>query len=65
MGAELDLHMLALRGGINQGYPTFGASLTLAILHFEYAYTVEEWGYYPGQNPNPAHIFATRLGFKF
>ncbi len=65
LGSELDLHAIALRCGINQGYPTFGVSLSLAILHFEYAYTTEEWGYYPGQAPNPAHIFSSRLGFKF
>lgn len=64
-GTELDMHMLALRGGFSQGYPTFGASLNFSILCLEYAYTTEEWGYYPGQFPVSAHLLSARLGIKF
>lgn len=65
MGAEVDASLVALRVGLSQGYPTFGGALNLSIFHVEYAYLTEEWGYYPGQSPNPAHLFATSLGFKF
>lgn len=64
-GAELDMEKIAIRCGINQGYPTYGFGINLSILHIDYAYLTEEWGYYPGQNPNSAHIISVRTGFKF
>jgi hypothetical protein len=65
MGTELDMHLAALRLGLNQGYPTFGFGLNFFIFHVDYAYLTEEAGFYPGQIPKSAHRFSLRLGFKF
>jgi len=50
---------LAVRGGLYQGYGTFGADLRLALLNFSYNTYAEEMGAYAGQRPDRRHI----LGF--
>jgi outer membrane protein OmpA-like peptidoglycan-associated protein len=43
--------LIALRGGMSQGYPTAGLSLTTSFVTIDYAYFGRELGTYPGQNP--------------
>lgn len=43
--------LIALRGGMSQGYPTAGISLVTSFINIDYAYYGRELGTYPGQNP--------------
>lgn len=54
---------LCLRAGINQGYPTVGATIDLWIIRLNYAYYSEEMGAYSGQDENSRHILQFVLGF--
>ncbi|WP_273266788.1 conjugal transfer protein TraF [Flexistipes sinusarabici] len=66
VGAELrpsKLQFFSLRAGINQGYPTFGASLDFNILKIDYAYYTEEVGAYAGQWDDERHMLQITLGF--
>jgi hypothetical protein len=55
--------MLALRAGINQGYPSVGVTLDLWILKLAYAYSIEEVGAFAGQDPDRRHVAQLSLGF--
>jgi len=48
IGAEMDLPILKIRGGFNQGYPTFGAGINLGIISASFAVWTEEQGDVPG-----------------
>ena len=48
IGIEVNLPILKLRGGFNQGYPTYGAGLNLGILKADFAVWTEEQGDFPG-----------------
>jgi hypothetical protein len=61
-GMEVDMHYVALRAGINQGYPTVGAGIMFGPLSIDYVYFTEEAGYYAGQLPRPMHVIS--LGFE-
>lgn len=63
-GAELDLHYVALRLGINQGYPTAGLGIRLGFFCLDYVFFMKETGYYPGQLPNKKHVLSLGVGFK-
>lgn len=64
LGAQLRLlRLFRVRGGISQGYPTFGAGLGLGIIHFDYAYYGVEDGRIPGQIYNARHAAQVRIGF--
>jgi hypothetical protein len=64
MGAQLRLlRLFKVRGGISQGYPTFGAGLGLGIIHFDYAFYGVEDGRIPGQIRNQRHSAQVRIGF--
>jgi len=43
--------LVALRGGIHQGYPTAGISLVTSFINVDWAYYGRELGTYPGQCP--------------
>lgn len=43
--------MIALRGGIHQGYPTAGVSVVTSFINLDWAYYGRELGTYPGQSP--------------
>jgi len=61
LGAEYSpLKIIALRGGLYQGYPTFGFGF-LGFLN--YAYYTREIGRYPGQIPEAMHTVSFSLGF--
>jgi len=48
IGAEMDLFIFKIRGGFNQGYPTFGAGINLGIISADFAVWTEEQGDLPG-----------------
>lgn len=49
---------LELRGGLNQGYPTFGIGSELfSFLNFDYAYSTRELGFTAGSKPETLHSF--------
>ncbi len=56
MGAQVRLaKLLAVRGGLSQGYPTAGAGLYLGPVRADYAYFGQEEGRLPGQNASWHH----------
>jgi hypothetical protein len=61
-GAEVDVWLLALRAGLNQGYPTYGVGLSFGLLDVNYVHFTEELGYFPGQMARDMHVFS--LNFK-
>jgi hypothetical protein len=67
-GAELQLFdrefiELALRAGIYQGYPTFGADLRLATFLFSGTVYSEEVGAYAGQDKNTRYLLTFGFGW--
>jgi outer membrane protein OmpA-like peptidoglycan-associated protein len=52
LGLEFVLSgLLALRGGMYEGYPTAGIGLLTGFINIEWTYFGRELGTYPGQNP--------------
>ncbi len=47
--------LIALRGGMHQGYPTAGVSLVTSFINIDWAYFGKELGTYPGQSPEWNH----------
>lgn len=64
VGAELDMHYVALRLGLSQGYPTAGIGLRFGMFKVDYSYFTEELGYYAGQLPKKQHILAAGVEVK-
>jgi hypothetical protein len=50
-GTEVSLPFIDLRGGINQGYASYGVGINLFLLRLDVASYTEEVGAYPGQTP--------------
>ncbi len=64
LGAEYSpIGMLSLRAGLNQGYPTFGATLNLWLLKIVGAYYVEEIGAFAGQRDDQRYVVQASIGF--
>lgn len=63
-GFEFDMKYAAIRGGFNQGYPTFGFGLELGMINIDYAYFTEETGYFAGQRPKNMHVLSFRFGLR-
>ena len=64
IGIELKLPiLLSIRTGINQGYPTYGATLNLKAVKIEYAAYSEELGAYAGQRADNRQILQVSLGW--
>jgi len=64
MGAEVKLpKILALRGGINQGYLTAGATVDFWVLRFDVATYAEEAGAYAGQREDRRYVGQITLGW--
>jgi hypothetical protein len=61
LGAEIDLKFLALRAGLNQGYPTFGIGIMSGPLSLDYVYYTRETGYFAGQAPQSMHVLSLGL----
>jgi hypothetical protein len=67
-GAELQLFdkrllELALRAGMYEGYPTFGAELRTLVFSLSYAMYSEEVGAYAGQDRDKRHLLTFNLGW--
>ncbi len=63
IGAEvLFIDIYALRVGIHQGYPTFGAGLNFKYFSLNYAFYTEELGYEVGQFRDFRHVI--EINFK-
>lgn len=67
-GAELQLFdiwpiELALRAGMYEGYPTYGADLRLLTLLVSYAHYTEEVGAYAGQEKDTRHLVTVNIGW--
>lgn len=52
MGLELDLPLITVRGGLYQGYVTYGAGIDLLFFQIDAAYYTVERGAYAGQTPD-------------
>jgi hypothetical protein len=63
LGAEYQTKMLAIRGGVNSGYPSFGLGLNLWLVKLDYAFYGEELGMYAGQIVEWNHMVAMSIGF--
>jgi len=63
IGGEMDLVILKLRGGFNQGYPTFGVGLNLAIIQLDLAVWTDEIGSVPGLDGETFYGAQFNLGF--
>ncbi len=62
-GAEINLaRILALRGGIGQGYPSFGAGLNLGVLAIDGAIYGIERGNAPGNDSDYNYALRLKLG---
>jgi len=64
-GTELSLPFIDLRGGINQGYATYGAGISLLFLQLDAAMYTEETGAYPGQTPQNRVEIGLSLDLSF
>lgn len=64
-GTELSLPFIDLRGGINQGYATYGAGISLFFLQLDAAMYTEEVGAYPGQTPQNRVEIGLSLDLSF
>ncbi|MBC7369973.1 MAG: hypothetical protein H7326_00305, partial [Bdellovibrionaceae bacterium] len=51
LGAEVSLPIIDLRGGISQGYASYGLGFNFLFLRFDVAQYTEEMGAYAGQSP--------------
>ncbi len=63
LGAELRSPVFSLRGGFNQGYPSFGATVGLKVIEIDYAFYGRELGSFPGAESQFLHAVEARLGF--
>jgi len=63
IGVEASLLILKVRGGFNQGYPTFGAGLNLGIIRADFAVWTEEQGDFPGFDGETFYGAQFYLGF--
>jgi hypothetical protein len=63
LGGEYQTKMLALRGGFNSGYPSFGVGLNLWLVKLDYAFYGDELGMYAGQIVEWNHMISASIGF--
>lgn len=62
MGAEMNLSLAQVRGGLKGGYPTYGLLLNLLFLQMEFTTWAEEAGLYVGQLEERHYLFGVRMG---
>lgn len=62
LGAEYRWWFLRLRGGFNQGYPTFGLGVDWPLLKLDYAYFSDELGRHSGTLEQANHMIS--LSFR-
>lgn len=63
LGAQYSWWFLRLRGGANQGYPTFGLGADLPFLTLDYTYYGDELGETAGTLERQVHMVSLTLGF--
>jgi hypothetical protein len=63
LGAEYRAWFLRLRGGANQGYPTFGLGLDVPFLKLDYAFYSDELGHVAGQIRQSNHMVSLAMRF--
>jgi hypothetical protein len=62
-GVEANLTpVFSIRGGLAQGYPTFGLGMRLYLIRADYAFYGEELGKYAGQLVSWNHAIRFQLG---
>lgn len=65
-GAEARFaNAMLLRAGLHQGYPTAGLGVMFKIVKFEYAFSGEALGMYPGQLETWNHYISVGLGWGY
>lgn len=64
-GTEVSLPFIDLRGGINQGYATYGAGIDFFFLRLDAAMYTEEVGAYTGQTPQNRVEIGLSLDLSF
>lgn len=62
MGAEMNLSLAQIRGGLKGGYPCYGLALNLLIVQFDFTSWAEEAGLYTGQLEDRHYMFGIRFG---
>ncbi|MDR3124737.1 MAG: hypothetical protein LBU10_02520 [Endomicrobium sp.] len=65
IGTECRLNLFSLRAGLNSGYPSFGAGISLKAVNLEYAFYGEEKGILPGQEPDWVHSFLLSIKLRW
>lgn len=65
LGTEISLPFVDLRGGINQGYASYGVGLNLLFLRFDVASYTEEMGQYAGQTSQNRVELSLSLDLSF
>jgi hypothetical protein len=55
--------VVKIRAGLNQGYPTLGGGLDLAVVRLDYVFYGEELGQYAGQIPRWNHLLRVQIAF--
>lgn len=64
LGMELDLPLIDVQAGLNEGYPTFGMGLDFFLFRIDAASYTEETGVYPGQLPSQRFKIALSMEFS-
>lgn len=64
IGGELSLPLIKVRGGLSQGYPSYGLGFSFLFLDFDAAYYFTELGAYPGQTPENRIQLGMSLGLS-
>lgn len=62
MGAEMNLSLAQIRGGLKGGYPAYGLLLNLLFLQMEFTTWADEAGLYVGQLEDRHYLFGVRMG---
>lgn len=65
LGTEISLPFIDLRGGINQGYASYGVGMNLFFLRLDAAMFTEEVGAYSGQTPQNRIEFGLTVDLSF
>ncbi len=65
MGVELEFSLFSIRGGVNQGYYTAGASINLKYFSVDFATYGTELGAYAGQTEDRRYIASLTIDLSF
>jgi len=63
VGAQYQYYFLALRAGLNSGYPTVGVGLDFNVVDLDFAYFTNELGNAPGMEDDKRYIMQLKLGW--